>query len=90
MTQYPSEDTGLYHLTRSGWIRKDRQPFPHDRIETWSYQAEYPAEDAKEQICLVRVWKDDGVAELGELLRHRFGMPVLPQTDRNITLECEV
>jgi hypothetical protein len=89
--QYPTEDDGLYHLTRSGWVRKDRSPFPQDRVETWSYRAECPAEDAKEQVCLVRIWRDEHLsAQECETLHARFGMPVSLQTGRNITLECEV
>jgi hypothetical protein len=87
---YPTDDTGFYHLTRSGWVRHDHRPFPPDRVETWSYRAECPADDAKEQVCLVRVWKDDRLpASMGEMLHRRFGFPVMPQPDRNITIECE-
>lgn len=89
MPTYPSEDTGFYHLTNNGWVRKDQAPFPPARLETWSYQAEFPAEDAKERIYLTRVWKDEGAAGMREILHHRFGMPIVPQPDRNITLECE-
>lgn len=55
--QYPIQDNGLYHLTPAGWVRQDNAPFPTDRLETWSYQAECPSDDAKEQICLRRIWK---------------------------------
>jgi len=91
MDSYPTQDSGLYHLTRNGWLRQDRAPFPEGRLETWSYQAECPAEDAKEQICLRRIWKDAQLTlQESEALRGRFGMPVALQTSRNITLECDV
>lgn len=91
MAQFPTQDTGLYHLTRGGWVRRDKAPFPQDRVETWSYQSECPSEDAKERICLVRIWKDGHVTgDDRKTLRGLFGMPVELQTGRNITLECEV
>lgn len=91
MHAYPTEDAGIYHLTRAGWLRKDHAPFPCDRIESWIYQAECPAEDAKEQVCLRRTWKDAHLSDLErDGLRNRFGMPVAIQTGRNIILECEV
>jgi len=91
MKPYPIEDNGTYHLTRHGWIRKDTEPFPEDRIETWSYQAECPADDAKEQVCLRRTWKEPRLTDQErDVLRDLFGIPVALQTGRNITLECEV
>jgi hypothetical protein len=91
LNQYPTQDSGLYHLTKSGWTRKDESPFPGDRVETWSYQAECPSEDAKERICLTRIWKDDHLASGDrEALRGRVGMPIELQMGRNITFECEV
>ena len=91
MSPYPTEESGLFHLTRGGWVREDNAPFPKDRIETWTYQAECPAEDANEQVCLRRVWKETHIAEeQRDALRSQFGLPVPLQTGRNITLECEV
>ena len=91
MGQFPTEDRGFYHLTQSGWIRKDNTPFPQDRVETWSYQAIYLSDDAKERIWLTRIWKDGHCdSSDGKSLRDRFGMPIDLQTDRNITLQCDV
>ena len=91
MSPYPTQDSGHYHLTRTGWVRKDGAPFPADRIETWSYSAECPADDAKEQVCLKRIWKARELAEPErDCLRNKFGMPIGLQTGRNITFECEV
>jgi hypothetical protein len=91
LTQYPTEERGLYHLTPSGWIRQDKPPFPTDRAETWSYQIIYISDDAKERIWLTRIWKDCHL-DSGDrkALRGRFGMPVDLQTGRNITLQCDV
>lgn len=91
MTNYPINDEGFYHLTRNGWIRKDQSPFPRDRVETWSYAMECPADDAKERVCLKRTWKhrDLGFQE-SEALRAKFGTPVQLTPGRNIILESEI
>lgn len=89
MTQYPIMDEGYYHLTRHGWVRKDHAPFPNDRIETWAYEMECPAEDAKERVCLRRTWKARH-SEACQSLRGFFGTPVPLTAGRNITLEADV
>ena len=87
----PTEDCGFYHLTPAGWVRRDAAPYPNDRVETWSYQAFHLSDDAKERICLTRIWMDNHLAsDDREALRGRFGMPVELQTGRNITLQCDV
>lgn len=88
---FPKSERGYFHLTGSGWVRLDRSPFPADRVETWKYEMEREAEDAKEQVCLTKVWSDpkadgDRVANLHK----QFGAPVKPARDRNVTLECQV
>ena len=91
MSEDPTEERGFYHLTRNGWLRQDAMPFPGDRVETWSYQAIHLSDDAKDRIWLTRVWKDkhlDGSER--KALRGRFGMPVEIQTDRHITLQCDI
>jgi len=88
---YPINDRGFYHLTRQGWVRKDHAPFPHDRIETWSYDMECLADDAKERVCLRRTWKArDWDQQECQNLRTRFGTPVPLTTERNITLEADL
>lgn len=91
MSEEPTEERGFYHLTQGGWIRKDAMPFPGDRVETWSYQVIHLSGDAKDHIWLTRIWKDKNVASLDRrALRGRFGMPIEIQTDRHITLQCDV
>jgi len=91
VSEYPTEDRGFYHLTPAGWVRRDAVPYPKDRVETWSYQAIYLSDDAKERIWLTRIWQDEHLAgEERKALRGRFGMPVELQADRNITLQCDV
>ena len=91
MSEYPTEERGFYHLTQSGWMRRDDSPFPKDRVETWSYQAIHLSDDAKERIWLTRIWKDTHLSsDDRKALRGRFGIPIELQTDRNITLQCEV
>jgi hypothetical protein len=91
MIKYPITDEGFYHLTKSGWIRKDRSPFPQDRLETWSYAMECLADDAKERVRLRRTWKchDLGSQEC-EAVRAKFGTPVPLTVGRNIFLESDV
>ena len=89
MSDASKSDSGFFHLTPNGWTRQDGEPFPADRIETWRYEMELPAEDAKERVCLTRVWSDpDASAEEVENLRGRFGDPMTATPERNITLEC--
>ena len=91
MAPHPTEDIGFYHLTHVGWVRQDDAPFPADRVESWSYQAECPADDANEQVCLRRIWKELHLSDLErDVLRNQFGLPVSPEIGRNVTLECEV
>ena len=85
---YPKAETGYFHLTERGWIRKDSQPFPQDRIETWLYEMECGSEADKEQVRLTRIW----VANLPEakldVIREHHGEPVAPSHNRHIILEC--
>ena len=88
---YPKVDRGFYHLTSHGWVRKDDRPFPAERLETWAYEAECPADDAKEQVCLIRTWICTSTPELNRKALHAlYGQPVLPQVNRNVKFECEV
>ncbi len=49
MSEFPKTDRGYFHLTEHGWMRQDLPPFPANRAETWRYEMERPAEDAKER-----------------------------------------
>jgi hypothetical protein len=91
MEKYPKIERGFYHLMADGWCRKDDQPFPKGRLETWAYEMVQPAEDAKERICLTRTWKrrDKSPEELSAF-HARFGEPLIPTVSRNVTLGCEV
>jgi hypothetical protein len=91
MSEYPKRDSGFFHLTPQGWVRWDQRPFPADRVETWSYEMECPAEDAKEQVCLTRIWGNARItAQDHEIISARFGEPLRPTLERNVMLECEV
>jgi hypothetical protein len=91
MVSYPKTECGFYHLTADGWCRKDTQPFPEDRLETWAYEMEQPAEDAKERISLTRTWKNPDLSSESLGAFHAwFGEPLLPTVARNVILECEV
>jgi hypothetical protein len=49
-SQTPERDSGDFHLTAKGWIRKNTEPFPADRLETWRYEMVQPSGDAKAQV----------------------------------------
>ncbi|HWC64129.1 MAG TPA: hypothetical protein VG501_10940 [Rhizomicrobium sp.] len=86
-----SSDKGYYHLTPKGWVRQDNLPYPDDRVETWLYEMECPAEDAKDQVCLTRVWFNPAWgARARDGLRSQFGEPLMATPERNVTLECLV
>jgi hypothetical protein len=91
MPSYPEKELGFFHLRADGWTRKDTQPFPEDRLETWAYEREIPAEDAKERVCLTRIWTRPGMSTNGLNAFHAFfGEALYPTPGRNVTLECEV
>ena len=91
MSEYPRIDSGFFHLTPQGWVRQDHQPFPTDRVETWSYEMECPAEDVREQVCLRRIWTNSKITpQHRDAIRAHFGEALLPTTERNVTLECQV
>ena len=46
---FPKTDEGFYHLTPDGWERRDAEPFPAGRLETWRFHAEVPSDAAKQQ-----------------------------------------
>lgn len=89
---YPMRERGYYHLTELGWMRQDQPPFPPDRIQTWIYEMECQAEDAKQSVCLTRIWNcPDLPADALALLQRRHGSePFAPSPRRNITMECNV
>jgi len=88
---HSKKDRGFFHLTPHGWQRKDHQPFPDDRLETWAYESVCPATDTKERVNLTRTWVRSGLSEDGRKAFYTFfGDALLPSLERNVTLECEV
>jgi len=84
-------DKGYFHLTPKGWVRQDNLPYPEDRVETWLYELECPAEDAKDRVYLTRIWvSSDTAAKARDALRTQFGEPMMATPERNVTLECQV
>ncbi|HVZ68360.1 MAG TPA: hypothetical protein VG891_02780 [Rhizomicrobium sp.] len=91
MSVPPQNDAGYFHLTEKGWIRHDNLPYPADRIETWRYEGARPAQYAKEQIRLTRIWCDPHKTEAQRgLIRAQFGNAVAPSEDRHLILDCLV
>jgi hypothetical protein len=86
-----SNDSGLFHLTAKGWVRKDFAPYPQDRVETWRYDMERPHPDAKEQAHLTRIWVSADVSDTQlQDFRKRFGDALTPTADRHLILDCRV
>jgi len=84
-------DSGYLHLSPAGWVRKDEQPFPANRLETWRYEMERPAADAKERVHLTRIWADPGVPGSRIAGLHaQFGDAVAARKDRHVVLDCRV
>lgn len=69
-------DHGYFHLTPDGWLRKDDEPFPAERVETWEYDMTQASGWSKENISLTCVWVSDATARSERNdLRKRFGFP---------------
>jgi len=84
-------ENGYFHLTPAGWTRKDHEPPPYDRLETWKYELERPAVDAKDEIRLTRIWLSAAVTEAQSIFLHtRHGEAIAPTRGRNINLDCHV
>jgi hypothetical protein len=82
-------DEGYFHLSPRGWCRKDKQPFPWDRFETWHYEMDRPSAVAKQQVHLTRIWIRRDVPESERrTLRGRFGEAVAPEVDKSILVQC--
>lgn len=92
MAVYPKIQQGYFHLTGHGWQRQSQvAPLPAGCVETWRFESEQPNADAKERICLTRIWARPDVSDgMIEALHQRFGEPLMPSPVRNITLECDV
>lgn len=87
--KFPINDSGFFHLTAHGWLRKDLHPFPKDRIETWEYEMERSAEDAKEQVHLARIWASTDIpAAHREAIYAKFGDAIHATPERHVMLDC--
>ena len=83
--KFPRSDGGYFHLTPKGWVRKDVAPFPQDRCETWAYEMEWPAEDAKEQVTLTKVWVAPTATAASIIMSRQEGIAVKAAQSR---LDC--
>jgi hypothetical protein len=90
-SQLLESEHGYFHLTPYGWARKDGDPPPPDRLETWKYQLYRPAQDAKDEVTLTRVWISKDVTDAKSVALHaHHGEAVEATHDRNVTLDCNV
>ena len=85
---YPKSESGYFHLTPDGWMRKDDKPFPENRLETWRYDMECATDADKEQVHLARVWVSDTPSAQLDATRKRFGDAIPPAHDRHIVIDC--
>lgn len=84
-------DEGFFHLTPTGWVRKDHGLVPEERVETWLYRMERPSPSAKARVRLTRIWTSQDIDEHSrDALRARFGDAVTPNADQNVLLTCDV
>jgi hypothetical protein len=89
--QVSESESGYFHLTPNGWTRKDNGPPPPDRLETWKYQLERPAPDAKDEVTLTRIWISKDVTDAQSITLHtRHGEAVESTRERNVILDCHV
>ncbi len=90
-SQVSGSEIGYFHLTQNGWTRKDSEPPPPDRLETWKYQMERPAPDAKDEVTLARVWISKDLTDAQSIALHtRHGEAVGATRERNVVLESYV
>jgi len=90
-TQVSERENGYFHLTPNGWTRKDSGAPPADRLETWKYELERPAPDAKDEVTLTRIWISKEVTSAQSVTLHtRHGEAVEATRERNVTLDCHV
>lgn len=72
---YDSDD-GHFHLTPSGWVRQDDEPFPADRIETWHYSMHQASGWSREHRTLSCVWVSPNISRAErDLVREQFEAP---------------
>jgi hypothetical protein len=80
---YDSDD-GLFHLTPAGWLRKDNEPFPPGRIETWHYSMTQSSGWFEERRSLNCLWVDPARNRTErDTLRRQFGWPYGFRRDHN-------
>ena len=90
-SQISENESGYFNLTPDGWLRNDSEPFPSNRLETWKYQLERPAPDAKDEVTLTRVWISKDVTDAQSVVLHvRRGEAVQATLNRNVVLDCRV
>jgi len=84
-------ESGYFHLSSAGWIRKDSEPPPPDRQETWRYELERPSDDTKDEVTLTRIWMSKGMTDAQSIALHSLhGEAIEPTLERNVTLYCRV
>lgn len=81
-------DSGYMHLTRNGWRRKDEEPWPEDRVETYSYEMHQSSGWSKEKITLTLIWSDPTLTDAErDALYLKAGRPVPDWPDLRLNIE---
>jgi hypothetical protein len=80
-------DEDLFHLTPTGWARKSDEPFPSDRVETWSYDMYQASGFSKEIVTFKRVWINEEVDQAQrDEMRKKFGFPYKSTRSREVSI----
>jgi hypothetical protein len=78
-------DEGFYHLTPRGWVRKDVEPFPEGRVETWRYTMHQSSGWSEERRKLHCRWVEPNVSrDERDSLRKQFGWPYGPRSKHSV------
>ena len=90
MNPYESENKAA-SITQTGWTRKDSEPPPSGCLETWRYELDRPAPDAKDEVTLTRIWISKDVTDAQSIALHtQHGEAVESTHERNVILHCDV
>jgi hypothetical protein len=67
-------DYGYFHLLSTGWVRKDDEPFPEGRVETWQYSSSQASGWSREHRSIHCIWASPDVSRADrDALRRKFG-----------------
>ncbi|MGD0288487.1 MAG: hypothetical protein ABSC63_02370 [Candidatus Binataceae bacterium] len=72
---YDSSDD-FYHLTPDGWLTKNEEPFPRDRVETWERRMRQSSGWSREDVWWQCVWVEPNTDRaIRDKLREKYPVP---------------